>query len=148
MQSTDLTLKIVRTFSATPEQLYRAWTDESLLRQWAAPDDCDVVNYQADAEVGGRWQCTFAIGPNEFHSESGEFLELVPGERIVQTLLFPVDNDPSGGIATVITIGFKEIEPGLTEMTFVQAGGFSSALKEGMNVGWSSCFDKLATLVG
>ncbi len=147
MQSTDLTLTIVRTFSATPDQLYRAWTDESLLFQWGAPDGCEMVNYSADARVGGRWECTFAAGSAGSHSESGEYLELVPGKRIVQSLLFPIEEGLHEGITTVITVEFKEIEPGVTEMTFVQTGAFSPALRDGMDSGWNSNFDKLAALV-
>lgn len=147
MQSTNLTLRIVRTFSATPDQLFRAWTDESLLFQWGAPEGCEMVSYTADARVGGRWECTFAVGLSERHTESGEYVELVPGKRIVQTLLFPLEEGPPEGITTVITVEFRELRPGLTEMTFVQTGAFSPAVREGMVAGWSSNFDKLEALI-
>jgi uncharacterized protein YndB with AHSA1/START domain len=77
-------LRIVRTYAAPRERLYRAWTDAADLARWYAPGDGMTLSIDAlDVRVGGRYQATFGLPGEMPFVEAGEYREVVPGERLV-----------------------------------------------------------------
>jgi uncharacterized protein YndB with AHSA1/START domain len=144
----EATLFITRTFAATPEQLYRAWTDAEILAQWSCPETCTMVRFAADPRVGGTWSKEHRNPDGRIHAEHGEFLELMPGSRIVYTLINEGGFYPGKTLRLTITVEFEEIAPGRTEMRFTQTGGMTDELQGWMDEGWNSCFNKLASLAG
>jgi uncharacterized protein YndB with AHSA1/START domain len=143
MTVADRVLTITRTFAGSPEQIFRAWTEEKLQLRWFFPEHCEIVTCSSDARIGGEWTCAFRIPDGSIHSESGKYLELSEWNRIVQTLGnfggFVKDRD----FQSVISIDLEEIAPGRTEMTFQQAAPMTKDLHDGMDEGWNSCFNQL-----
>jgi uncharacterized protein YndB with AHSA1/START domain len=74
---TDTEIRVERVFDAPRERVYAVWTDPDLIPQWWG--DSTVVE-EMDVRAGGRWRFRTAYGIVE-----GEFHEVVPPERIVQT---------------------------------------------------------------
>jgi len=64
--------------NATAEILYRAWTDKADLEGWLATEA--EVDARVDGEYIFRWP-----SPDGALSARGAYIELVPGERIVQS---------------------------------------------------------------
>jgi uncharacterized protein YndB with AHSA1/START domain len=137
-----VTIRIVRTFKLTPAQVYSVWTDDRLMGR-LLPDGCTLKQCLADPRVGGRWRLEFVTERGDVHAEGGEYLELVPGERIVQSYRWETTGSPEPDMESIVTVELREIEPGLTEMVFVQSGKITPEARGFMEDGWNESFDKI-----
>src|SRR5207247_2046710 len=91
-------LQVRRTFQAPREQVFRAWTDPELLRQWLHGYMGRSPHAEADVRVGGEFRITSTARGAKFISKvlrdkSGElvhmvgrYLEVSPPERLVFTM--------------------------------------------------------------
>jgi uncharacterized protein YndB with AHSA1/START domain len=77
------------------------------------------------------------------HSFGGEYVEFVPGERLVYTDRF---DDPNLPGEMKVTVELKAVSVG-TEMTVVQEGVPDMIPPEACYLGWQECLRKLAKLV-
>lgn len=85
-------LSITRFIGASPETVYRVWTERT--EEWFAPKPWTTRVIEQDFRPGGRSSIEM-IGPNgEQHPGDGVFLEVVPGERIVFSNAFTVGWEP------------------------------------------------------
>ena len=97
-----------------------------------------------DATVGGRWRMSFTQFSNgHTHFFGGEYLELVPGERIAYTATFDDPNLP-GTMTTTAT--FKAVSCG-TELQVTQEGIPAAIPPEMCTLGWQESLVALAQLV-
>jgi uncharacterized protein YndB with AHSA1/START domain len=79
------TLVLERTLAATPAQLWRCWTDPTLLRQWFCPKPWGVSEAVLDVRSGGS-SYVLMQGPNgEVVPNHGVYLEVIPEQRLVFT---------------------------------------------------------------
>ena len=139
-------ITIVRTFAASPAEVFAAWTDPALLRRWLAPSPCEVVEASADARPGGRYRIVVAAPDGSRHTTSGEYLEVVPGKRLVKTWVYEGPGAPDG-YPTLLTVELREIQPGSTEVTLRQDRLLTLQDREGNREGWRLCFDNLDALL-
>ena len=79
----------------------------------------------------------------ESHSFGGDYLELIPNERLVYTDKF---DDPNLPGEMKVTVTLSAVSVG-TEMTVVQEGLPDTIPVEGCYLGWQECLQKLANLV-
>ncbi|MCB1566717.1 MAG: SRPBCC domain-containing protein, partial [Xanthomonadales bacterium] len=82
----DDELIIVREFRAPRSLVFRAWSDAEMLPRWFCPEGCDLPFQRFDPRVGGTYRV--CMRGKESGTEwwvQGEFLEIVPDERIVFT---------------------------------------------------------------
>src|SRR5260370_8525465 len=84
----DTEIRIVRTFEAPRDIVFRAYTDAKLLSQWMGPRKYKMTIEQMDVRPGGRWRFTHIDTDGTKHGFHGEFREIVRTERIVQTWNF------------------------------------------------------------
>ena len=99
---TDEQILITREFDAPRHLVYKAWTTPELVRRWWSGERGEVTVAEIDLRVGGTWRYVMlAHGGMEvgFH---GEFLELVPDERIVSTEVF--EGMPEGQSVNTMTL--------------------------------------------
>ena len=97
-----------------------------------------------DARVGGSYRMQFTnLGSGAVHAFGGEYVELVPGERIVHTDRFDDPHLP-GEMRTTVT--FKAASVG-TELAVVQAGIPAVIPTEACYLGWQESLQLLALLV-
>jgi uncharacterized protein YndB with AHSA1/START domain len=82
---TDRTLVLTRLIDATPEKLFRCWTEPELIRQWFAPKPWTTPFAELDLRVGGRSETTMADENGVEYPNVGQYLEIVPNEKIVFT---------------------------------------------------------------
>ena len=138
------TIKLHRVFMTTPEKLYRAFLEPDALVKWMAPHGFTAKVHHLDAKVGGTYKMSFSnFGANKGHSFGGEYLELVPNERIKHTDRFDDANLP--GTMTV-TITLKKVSVG-TEITIVQEGVPDIVPAEACYLGWQESLSLLKLLV-
>jgi uncharacterized protein YndB with AHSA1/START domain len=133
-----------RVLRASPEKVYRAFLDADALAKWLPPNGFTCKVHQLDARVGGRHRMSFTnFGTGHAHSFGGEYLELVPHERIRYTDKFDDPNLP-GEMRTTVTL--KQVSCG-TELNVVQEGIPDVIPPEACCLGWQESLVLLAKLV-
>jgi uncharacterized protein YndB with AHSA1/START domain len=138
------TIRIHRVLRATPEKVYRAFLDADAMAKWLPPNGFTGKVHHMDAKVGGTYKMSFTnFTTGRSHSFGGEYLELVPAQRIRYTDRF---DDPSlpGEMQTMITL--KAVSCG-TELNIVQEGLPAVIPPEACYLGWQESLTLLARLV-
>ena len=80
------TVRIHRVLRAPAERIYRAFLDADAMAKWLPPHGFTGKVHHIKAEVGGTYKMSFTnLTTRHSHSFGGEFLELVPNERIRHT---------------------------------------------------------------
>lgn len=138
------TIRLHRILRSTPERVYRAFLDADAMAKWLPPNGFTGKVHELDARVGGRYKMTFTnFTTGENHAFGGEYLELVPHERIRYTDTFDDPNLP-GVIQT--TISLRAVVCG-TELNVEQAGVPEAIPAEMCYLGWQQSLLLLANLV-
>ena len=138
------TIRLHRVLRATPERVYRAFLNADAMAKWLPPNGFTCKVHHMDAKVGGTYKMSFTnFSSGHSHSFGGEYLELVPNERIRHTDKFDDPNLP-GEMQTTITL--RKVFCG-TELNVVQEGIPSMIPPEACYLGWQESLAQLATLV-
>ncbi|WP_028059965.1 SRPBCC family protein [Candidatus Solirubrobacter pratensis] len=104
---TDEQILITREFDAPKHLVYRAYTEPELVSRWWPGRRGAMKSAEIDLRPGGAWRYVMiAHGGFEvaFH---GEFREIVPDERIVNTEVYEGAPDPDAG-AALVTVTFAQ----------------------------------------
>jgi uncharacterized protein YndB with AHSA1/START domain len=138
------TVRFHRVLRTVPEKVYRAFLDADALAKWLPPNGFTGKVHHMDAKVGGTYKMSFTnFTTGRSHAFGGEYLELVPYERIRHTDRFDDPNLP-GEMQT--TISLKAVSSG-TELNIVQEGLPSVIPPEACYLGWQESLALLAKLV-
>lgn len=138
------TIRLHRVLRAKPERVYRAFLDADAMAKWLPPNGFTGKVHELDARVGGRHRMTFTnFTTGSTHSFGGEFLELVPQERIRYTDRF---DDPNLPGELRVTVTLKPVSVG-TELSIVQEGVPDVIPAEACYLGWQESLALLAKLV-
>ena len=141
---TTNTIRLHRVLRAPPERVYRAFLDAGALAKWLPPDGFTCKVHALDARVGGSYRMSFTNFANgQSHAFGGEYLELVPNERIRHTDRFDDPNLP-GTIVTAISL--RAVSCG-AELTVVQDDVPAAIPAEACYLGWQASLALLARLV-
>ena len=142
--TTTNTVQFRRVLRAPPERVYRAFIDGDAMCKWLPPHGFTGKIHEIDARVGGRYRMSFTNFSNgQSHAFGGEWLELVPGERIVHTDRF---DDPNLPGEMTVTITLRKVLCG-TEVDIVQSGIPSAIPPEMCHLGWQESLMLLTLLV-
>lgn len=138
------TVTLHRVLTASPEKLYRAFTEADALAKWLPPNGFTCTVHHLEAKVGGTHRMSFRnFTTGDSHSFGGEYLELVPGERLVYTDMFDAPGLPG---EMRVTVTLKAVSVG-TEVTIVQEGIPDAIPAEACTLGWQESLRNLAKLV-
>ena len=138
------TVRFHRVLRATPERVYRAFLDADAMAKWLPPNGFTGKVHQMNAKVGGTYKMSFTnFTTGHGHSFGGEYLELVPHERIRHTDRF---DDPNLPGEMVVTITLNKVSVG-TEVNIVQEGIPDVIPAEACVLGWQESLTLLAMLV-
>lgn len=138
------TVRLHRVLTTSPEKVYRAFTEADALAKWLPPNGFTCTVHSLDAKVGGSFKMSFRnFTTGGSHSFGGEYLELVPGERLRYTDRFDDPNLPGEIEVTVI---LKKVSVG-TELDITQAGIPDLIPAEACYLGWQESLRNLAKLV-
>jgi uncharacterized protein YndB with AHSA1/START domain len=137
------TIKLHRVFKTTPDRLYKAFITPEALVKWLPPNGFTAKVHSMDARVGGKYKMSFTnFTTGSSHSFGGDYLELVPGKRIVHTDVF--DAGPPGTMK--VTIDIRKVMVG-AEINIVQEGVPDEIPAEMCYLGWGESLDLLKMLV-
>lgn len=138
------TIRLHRVIRTSPEKLYRAFTDADAKAKWLPPHGFTCKVHQYEPKVGGTYRMSFTnFTTGNSHSFGGEFLELVPHERLRWTDKFDDPNLP--GVIRV-TVTLRQVSVG-TELKIEQEGLPDVIPEEGCHLGWQDSLEQLAKLV-
>src|SRR5512143_3040816 len=141
---TTSTVRLHRVLRAPPERVYRAFLDADAMAKWLPPHGFTGKVHHLDATVGGTYRMSFTnFTTGHSHSFGGEYLELVPNERIRNTDIF---DDPNLPGLMHVTVTFKKVSCG-TEVNITQEGVPDIIPAEGCYLGWQESLVLLAKLV-
>jgi len=138
------TVRLHRVLRAPPERVYRAFLNADAMVKWLPPNGFTGKVYHMDATVGGTFRMSFTnFTTQQSHAFGGEYLELVPNERISYTDKFDDPNLP-GTMKT--TVSLTAVSLG-TELNIVQEGIPEAIPVEACYLGWQESLMLLAKLV-
>jgi uncharacterized protein YndB with AHSA1/START domain len=138
------TVRLHRVLAARPDKVYRAFLEPDALAKWLPPNGFACTVHQLDATVGGRHRLSFRnFTTSQGHSFAGEYVELVPDQRLRYTDRFDDPNLP-GEIQVTVTL--RPVTVG-TELTIVQEGLPDVLPLEACYLGWQESLQNLARLV-
>lgn len=138
------TIRLHRVLRASPEKVYRAFIDPDAIVKWLPPHGFTAKVHHLEARVGGTYRMSFTnFSTGHGNSFGGEYLELVPGERIRHTDKF---DDPNLPGEMQVTVTLKTVSCG-TELTIVQEGVPDVIPAEACYLGWQESLAQLANLV-
>jgi uncharacterized protein YndB with AHSA1/START domain len=139
-------LVMERVFDAPRDLVWKVLHDADRIPHWWGPSSTTMTVVENDVRVGGRWRW-IAHGADGDAPFTGEYLEVVPPERVVRTETFDVPP-------------FNALEPAIETMTLEDLGGrtklvskskfpsvevLEGALSTGMIGGALESYDRLAT---
>jgi uncharacterized protein YndB with AHSA1/START domain len=138
------TVRLHRVLRSTPERVYRAFLEPDAMAKWLPPDGFTCQVHHLDARVGGTHTMSFRnFGTGHGHSFGGEYLELVPNEKIRYTDRFDDANLPG---EMQVTVSLRQVSCG-TELSIVQEGIPEVIPVEMCYLGWQESLLQLARLV-
>jgi len=139
------TIRLHRVLATSPQKIYRAFIEADALAKWLPPNGFACTVHHLEPTVGGTFRMSFRnFTTNQSHAFGGEYLELVPGERLRYTDRFDDANLP-GEMEVVVTL--KKVSVG-TEMHVTQSGVPDVIPPEACYLGWQESLKNLARLVG
>ena len=142
--NTKNTVRLHRVLAAKVENVYRAFLEPDALARWMPPNGFTGKVQHLDATVGGTFKMSFTnFTTGQEMCFGGEYLELIPNERLRYTDQFDDPNLP--GIIEV-TVTLKEVSVG-TELTITQSGLPEVIPLEACYLGWQESLLNLARLV-
>ena len=141
---------LTRLLDAPRMSLYRCWTEPELIKQWFAPKPYTTPVALVDLRAGGASNVVMKSPDGQEIPCPGQYLEIVPGRKLVFTDAFTGDWSPRGGAPFMVAIITFEDEAGKTRYT-ATVNHWTEADKKkheemGFHQGWGQCADQLEAL--
>jgi len=138
------TVRLHRVLRAPPERVYRAFLEPDALAKWLPPYGFTCKVHHMDVRVGGSFRVSFAnFSSGNSHAFGGDYLELVPHERIRYTDKF---DDPGLPGEMRVTVLLTKVSCG-TDIDITQEGVPEVIPLEMCYLGWQESLAQLAVLV-
>ena len=138
------TIRLHRVFKARPERVYNAFLDPDAMVKWLPPHGFVAKVHHLDAKVGGTYRMSFKnLTTGSSHSFGGDYLELVPNQRIRHTDKF---DDPNLPGTMTVTVDIKKVMVG-AEINITQEGVPDAIPAEACYLGWGESLELLKLLV-
>lgn len=133
-----------RVLKATPEKVFRAFTESNAFASWLPPYGFIGVVHNMDVKTGGSYKMSFInFSTGNGHSFGGKYLELRPNEFLKYTDIF---DDPNFPGEMITSVWLNKVSIG-TELKVIQEGIPDVIPTEMCYLGWQESLEKLAKLV-
>ena len=137
-------LNFHRVLKAPPSRVYKAFLDPAAACKWLAPAGFTCTVHHMDPKVGGTFKMSFTeFDSGQAHSFGGEYLELVPNEKLYYSDVF---DDPNLKSDIKVLVILKKVSSG-TDMSITQSGLPDIIPAEMCHLGWQDSLKQLAQFV-
>jgi uncharacterized protein YndB with AHSA1/START domain len=130
-------LSVSRVLPAPAAEVFAAWTDPDLLRQWMSPPGTIVSAVEADARPGGAFRLVMA-GQGQEIEHTGEYVEVSPPRRLSFTWRSPF----TGGADSLVTVTLEPRGEAETHLLLVHER-LPSAAAASHQHGWGGLLQRL-----
>jgi uncharacterized protein YndB with AHSA1/START domain len=139
-------LVVSRTFPASRDLVFRAWTSADHLKHWFCPADYSVAEARVECRVGGDFQICMRSPQGEDHWIKGKYAEIVPNTRLV------IDMQVVGAqdrrlFRALTAVTFDEVRGGGTRLevtqTYTLFDPLCAHMLQGAPQGWRQTLDRL-----
>jgi uncharacterized protein YndB with AHSA1/START domain len=138
--TSETSLRIERTYDATPEEVFDAWTTPEVLRRWWAvhPEGKTPVA-DVDLRVGGRYRLSMEATDGECHTVQGEYREVERPHRLVYSWEWELD---AGGVGPTSTVTVEFHPNGEHTTVVLEHTNLPDADSRDRHAqGWAACMD-------
>src|SRR5678809_721075 len=141
---TNNSVTLHRILKATPEKVYRAFTESNAFASWIPPYGFIGIVHNMEVKTGGSYKMSFInFSTGNGHSFGGKYLEVKPNEFLKYTDKF---DDPNLPGEMITSVWIKKVSVG-TEIKILQENIPSMIPAEACYLGWQESLDKLMRLV-
>ena len=144
--SPALALHVRRSFAASRERVFRAWTEPAELKQWFGADEGFIIPIaEVDLRVGGRYRLGMQPpGSDQVLIVGGVYREVQAPAKLVFTWRW--EAAAAAEPDTIVTIEFHE-RGNATEVILTHELFVDTAQRGSHAHGWEGCFDRLSRLL-
>lgn len=140
----NLILVVRRVFKTGPESLFDAWTRPELMKQWFhAVGGWSTPVAEADLKLGGAWRVDMKKPDGKIYAHFGKYKVIERPAKLAFTWHPYADE----AYETVVTLRFKGLPNGTTELTLTHEGLRNDKDRAEHNGGWNGCLDSLDQFV-
>lgn len=151
----DLDLVLERVVPVPPDRVWAAWTQPELLTPWFCPKPWQTVHCEIDLRPGGAFTTVMQGPDGDQHAETGCYLEIDPGRKLVWTSVLqggyrPNAAGPEGAFGFTATITLAAEGSGTRYTALVQhadAAGCEAHAAMGFHAGWGTALDQLVAFI-
>lgn len=137
--TTATSLQLSRLINASPDDVFRAWTEPEKIGQWSAPEG-DAVEADVDLRIGGAYRLRMTSPDGGHHTAYGTYREIERPSRLVYTWSWEQADHDVG--ETLVTVEFSD-KGGSTEVVLTHERFPNGEAKEAHEQGWGSCLNRL-----
>lgn len=138
-------LIFTHSLSATPEQVYKAWTEPNQLSKWFCPPGFEVTLCEVVPESGGYFRVHMKAPDGTISPTRGDYVELRPGRSIIYNDSWDDDRENNTPVLSMITF---EPDPTGTKLSaysaFESDAQRDEILSSGIKDGWMMFMDNLS----
>jgi uncharacterized protein YndB with AHSA1/START domain len=135
-------VRIERSFAASAEEVFDAWTSPEVMRRWLHPfPGWDTPEAEVDLRVGGEVRVVMRRPDGSQAEARGEYTLIDRPHRLAMTWTFY--DDPAN--EQTLALSFTETD-GLTTVELLNSGISTEKRREGQDEGWRGCLAQLARL--
>jgi uncharacterized protein YndB with AHSA1/START domain len=136
--ATPSSLLISRTYPASVERVFKAWTDANQLGQWFAPTDDYTTRASVDLQVGHEYRIAITHKGGNVHTILGTYRLIDPPRKLVYTWRW--EGGPMAD--TLVTVDFAP-EGEATKVTITHEQFTNTEDRDKHNEGWNGCLNRL-----
>src|SRR3984885_13507362 len=131
-------LVISRTYPASVERVFKAWTDANQLGQWFAPSDDYTTKASVDLRIGHEYRIVITHKGGNVHTILGTYRLIEPPRKLVYTWRW--EGGPMAD--TLVTVDFTP-DGDATKVTITHEQFINTEDRDKHNEGWIGCLNRL-----
>ncbi|MFN0064338.1 MAG: SRPBCC domain-containing protein [Myxococcaceae bacterium] len=135
-------VSVRRFLRARRERVFEAWTRPDLMARWFFPGNDWTATVTLDLKVGGRYQVAMRDADGGWHTQFGEYREIVPVSRLVFTWSCP-ELSVVDSVVTVDLVDHGE----RTELSLTHQLPPDPKIRQGHEEGWGGCLGNLEKML-
>jgi len=142
----DLEVELTREFNAPRRLVFEAMTTPEHIKRWWGTRGASMIVCDVDFRPGGRYRFVIRKDRGQEYAFRGEYMEITPPERIVQT--FEFEGMPGSISYETLTLTEQDGKTTLRARSRMESiDALNAMLQSGMEAGAAETYDRLEELL-